>query len=74
MEGLVCSIPTDLIDPFAAIAEVETRSMWESLDTQINSTLVFKADRQPAQTATTNLIQDMLKYACAGGTLTCSAT
>jgi hypothetical protein len=47
MEGLVCSIPTDLIDPFAAIAEVETRSMWESLDTQINSTLVFKADRNP---------------------------
>ena len=66
MEGLVCSIPTNLIDPFGATAVVEPRSRWESLDTQINSTLVFKADRKPAQAAMTNLIQDMQKYACAG--------
>ena len=56
-----------LVDQIVVTAEVEARSRNQTLDIQIDPTLIFEADQQLTYSAVSNLIQNALKYTHAGG-------
>ena len=57
----------ELIDQIVLTAGIEAQSKKQSLETQVDPDLVFKADRQLVHSAISNLIQNAIKYTHDGG-------